>query len=124
MSSCFVGLWIFFASVMTPILLAQHVPDTAKGSIFNTKRGVLEGNNIRTLFYNHGEFGSWPHSPTFEWPANSEHGYVDGIAFIVQARAIDRFGIIIHPLETMYKVLVHCRRCIVGATEPLPLRKG
>jgi len=88
------------------MLLAQHVPDTAKGRIFNTKGGVLEGNNIRTLFYNHGEFGYWPNSPSFEWPANCGHNYMAGNAFIVQAKAIDKFGGVIHPLETNFKEFI------------------
>lgn len=91
---------------MTTLSFAQHVPDTAKGRIFNTKRGILEGNNIRTLFLNHGEFGYYPDSPSFEWPANSGHNYIAGTTFIVQAKAIDKFGAAIHPLETNYREFI------------------
>jgi hypothetical protein len=69
-----------------------------------TKRGLLSGNNVEAVYYNMGEFGDWQNQPTlsFVWPKGSEHPYIDGTAFIVQARAITDSGKAIHPLETNY----------------------
>jgi len=88
---------------MTTLSFAQHVPDPNKGNIVYTKQGIMDGNNVQTIFYNHGEIAHWPDHPSGEWPKGSGHEYLAGTAFIVQAKAIDEFGSPIHPLETNYR---------------------
>lgn len=95
---------VIAAALTSTLVFAQHQADTAKGNVFYTKRGVLSGNNIEVIFFNHGEFGYWPDQPSFDWPFGSGHSYCSGSAFIVQSKATDRYGNIIHPLETSFRV--------------------
>ena len=78
--------------------------DTAHGDWRESRYGVLKGNHVVSVFYNDGEFGDWKDFPweSFEWPTGSGHFYIDGTAFIVQAKIVTSMGKIIHPLETNY----------------------
>jgi hypothetical protein len=78
--------------------------DTAHGSPYEARRGLLAGNQVEATFYNFGEFGDWMNQPvqSFNWPRGSGHLYIAGTAFIVQARAVTQKGNVIHPLETNY----------------------
>jgi len=66
------------------------------------KRGIMDGNMAKTLFYNDGEIGRYREAYSGEWPKGSGHLYIDGVAVIVQAECIDNNGDTIHPMETMY----------------------
>ncbi|MGB2869224.1 MAG: hypothetical protein WBD36_12280 [Bacteroidota bacterium] len=81
----------------------QRIVDPNKGNIIYTKKGIMDGNFVRTIFYNHGEIAHWPDQPSGEWPKGSGHTYVDGVAVIVQAETKDSSGVTIHPLETNYR---------------------
>ena len=85
---------------------AQRFIDPNKGNIIYTKRGIMDGNNVRTIYFNHGEIAHWPDQPSGEWPKGTGHTYVDGIAVIVQAETRDSSGRIIHPLETNYREFI------------------
>ena len=106
--------FLFGASVVLPFVLmvtnnearAQRFIDPNKGNIIYTKSGIMDGNFVRTIFLNHGEVAQWPNSPSGEWPKGTGHQYVDGIAVIVQAEAIDSSGVVIHPLETNYREFI------------------
>jgi hypothetical protein len=87
-------------------LFAQRYIDPNKGNIIYTKRGIMDGNNVRTIYFNHGEIAHWPDQPSGEWPKGTGHTYVDGIAVIVQAETRDSSGRIIHPLETNYREFI------------------
>jgi hypothetical protein len=78
--------------------------DTARGDPNETRAGILQGNLVKTVFYNFGEFGDWLNRPdlSFDWPQGSGHLYIAGTAFIVQARTVTKTGNVIHPLETNY----------------------
>ncbi|MCH8327612.1 MAG: hypothetical protein IID15_03705, partial [Candidatus Marinimicrobia bacterium] len=67
------------------------------------KRGVMDGNLVRTIFYNHGEVAENPFQPSGEWPKGSGHSYLDGVAPWVAAEVVDIHGNTIHPLETNYR---------------------
>ena len=97
---------VIAAALTSTLVFAQHQADTAKGNLMYTKWGVVSGNNIEVRLLNHGEFGYWPDVPSFDWPTGSTHSYFEGCAFIVQAKATDRFGIAIHPLETNYRIYI------------------
>jgi hypothetical protein len=106
--------WITFAILMCcGILVAQEpqpVIDAYRAEPYgdNTlrRRGIMDGNQIRTMYFNQGEVGKWPDQPSGEWPKGSGHSYLDGVAMIVGARAsvniagIDTF---ITPIETAYR---------------------
>jgi hypothetical protein len=100
----------------------QTFIDPNKGSIKYTKKGIMDGNLVRTIFLNHGEISHWPDSPSGEWPKGTGHQYVDGIAIIVQAETKDKNDKVIHPLETNYREFI--RTDPVSKTpwgwEPLP----
>jgi hypothetical protein len=82
----------------------QRYRNDSKGDLKNRRQGTLDGNRIRTLFYNNGEVGEWPYSPSLEWPKESGHQYLDGFTFMVGARVIaPGNNQVIHPLETSYR---------------------
>ncbi len=102
--------------------LAQRFVDPNKGDIIYTKRGIMDGNNARTIFLNHGEVAHYPDQPSGEWPKGTGHTYVDGISVIVQAETYDSSGQLIHPLETNYREFIR-RDPVTGIPwgwEPLP----
>ncbi len=82
---------------------AQRVPDPNEGDPRLTQWGILDGNRVRTLFANHGEIARHPDQPSGEWPKGSGYSYVDGVAFIVSARATDADGQPIFPMSTNYR---------------------
>jgi hypothetical protein len=83
---------------------AQRIVDKNKGNHNETKRGLMDGNLVATVYYNFGEVADWQNQPTLSgvWPKGTNHTYVDGVAVIVQAETQDPQGNIIHPLETNY----------------------
>jgi hypothetical protein len=89
-------------------LFAQVTPQTQKyreepyGDIQFRKEGIMDGNLIRTLFYNNGEVAQWPFSPSGEWPKGSGHNYLDGVALLITSE-IETDGGVVHPLETSYR---------------------
>ena len=83
---------------------AQRVVDKHKGDHNETRKGVMDGNLVSTVYYNFGEVADWQNEPSRSgvWPKGTNHTYVDGVAIIVQAEATDPQGRKIHPLETNY----------------------
>lgn len=98
-------LTFFLLLAMIPApLFAQRLVDKNKGDHFQTKRGIMDGNLVQTVYYNFGEVADWLNVPTLSgvWPKGSGHTYVDGVAIIVQAETKSPTGQLIHPLETNY----------------------
>jgi len=104
-----------------PSSYAQRIIDkTVKGDIIYTKKGIMDGNLVRTIFKNHGEVADWPNQPSGEWPKGSGHTYVDGIAIIVQTE-VNYNGKTFHPLETRYREFMrHDPSGLPWGWEPLP----
>lgn len=84
----------------------QRIPDPNVGDERFLRTGTMDGNLVRTLFLNWGEISHWPDSPSGEWPKGTGHQYVDGVALVVQGRAIDNNGNVIYPMETQYREFV------------------
>ena len=63
---------------------AQRIPDPQVGQQKFTRKGIMDGNLVRTIFWNHGEISDWPNQPSGEWPKGSGHSYVDGVALVVR----------------------------------------
>ena len=61
----------------------QRYRDDEYGDIQYRKEGVMDGNLVRTLFYNNGEVGQWPFQPSGEWPKGTGHSYLDGVAVLI-----------------------------------------
>ncbi|MEP0859907.1 MAG: hypothetical protein HRF52_00535 [Ignavibacterium sp.] len=96
--------------VFTEISFSQVTPQTQlyreepKGNIQYRREGVMDGNQIRTLFYNNGEVGQWPYQPSGEWPKGSGHSYLDGVCVLIASEVTaPGNGQTIHPLETSYR---------------------
>jgi len=82
----------------------QLYRDEPKGNIQYRREGVMDGNQIRTLFYNNGEVGQWPYQPSGEWPKGSGHSYLDGVCVLIASEVTapgNRQKI--HPLESSYR---------------------
>lgn len=82
----------------------QKYRDDAKGDFQNRREGTMDGNQIRTLFYNNGEVGQWPYQPSGEWPKGTGESYLDGVALLI-ASEITAPGNqqVVHPLQTSYR---------------------
>ncbi len=95
---------LFLLAAMSPFLFSQRLFDPGKGNHNETKKGLMDGNLVSTVYYNFGEIADWQNdaSRSGVWPKGTNHTYVDGVAVIVQAETQDPQGTIIHPLETNY----------------------
>lgn len=92
---------IIFAQVNSQ---TQKYRDEPKGNIEFRRQGVMDGNQIRTLFYNNGEVGQWPFQPSGEWPKGTGHSYLDGVSVLIASEiTAPGTGQIVHPLQTSYR---------------------
>jgi len=82
----------------------QTIIDKSKGTHYESRKGLMDGNLVSTVYYNFGEIADWLNDPTRSgvWPKGTNHTYIDGVAVIVQAETHDPQGNIIHPLESNY----------------------
>jgi hypothetical protein len=107
-----------------PVSVSQQIVDKNKGSVYEVRNGIMDGNLVGTVYYNYGEVADWQNFPTVSgvWPKGTNHTYVDGVAMIVQAAAKDAAGKQIHPLETNYYEYVRTNQATNAkyGWEPLP----
>jgi hypothetical protein len=108
-----VGGWATVAAACAMLLAISPAPlsaqkfiDPNQGNVNYTKKGIMDGNMVRTIFLNQGEVAHWPDQPSGEWPKGTGHSYIDGVAVIVQAETKDSAGNTIHPLETNYREFI------------------
>ena len=96
------------------ITYAQVTPETQKyredpyGDPIYRKKGTLDGNLVRTYFFNDGQVGHWVSTgypgPSGEWPKGTQHNYIDGCTPLVVSRVVaPGNGQVIHPAETSYR---------------------
>lgn len=102
-------LMIFILLVVTAaVSFAQVTPeiqtyrDDEQGEFRFRREGLMDGNQIRTLYYNNGEVGQWPYSPSGEWPKGTGHNYLDGVCVLIASQVTNN-GQTFHPLETSYR---------------------
>ena len=57
----------------------------AKGNVLARREGIMNGNQIATLFYNHGEVAKYKFDPSVVWPKGTNHSYLDGVAVLIGA---------------------------------------
>jgi hypothetical protein len=111
-------------AVSPSVSLSQQVVDKNKGTPYEIRNGMMDGNLVGTIYYNYGEVGDWQNFPTVSgvWPKGTNHTYIDGVAMIVQAEAKDAAGNMIHPLETNYYEYVRTNQATNAkyGWEPLP----
>ncbi|MFO7524475.1 MAG: hypothetical protein R6W68_03395 [Ignavibacteriaceae bacterium] len=103
-------LIIFITLIAFDLLIAQNqnliqlYRNDEKGNIQYRREGVMDGNQVRTLFYNNGEVGQWPFQPSGEWPKGTGHSYLDGVAVLIASEiTTPGNGQIVHPLQTSYR---------------------
>jgi hypothetical protein len=60
------------------------------------REGIMDGNQIRTVFYNYGAIGRPNWEPSIEWPRESGHGYAYEFGPIIGAEVVDVRGDTIH----------------------------
>ncbi len=94
-------------------LLAQESPEVIQayrndpyGNAVLRKKGIMDGNLIRTMYFNQAEVGKWPDQPSGEWPKGTGHSYLDGVCMLVGAKVVVSIGGIqdtITPMETAYR---------------------
>ncbi len=76
----------------------------AKGDYSYRRQGIMDGNLIRSIYYNNGEVAQWPYAPSLEWPKGTGHQYLDGVCVLISAQlTAPGNGQVIHPLETSYR---------------------
>jgi len=107
-----INILVFFSILFCGVLIGQVSDDEAVklyradeyGDKTFRKKGIMDGNLVRTIFRNDGQVGTWPESPSGEWPKGSGHGYLDGVAALIAAEVVaPGNNQIIHPLETSYR---------------------
>ncbi len=101
-------LFCFSLLIIGDVLIAQVNEQTLKfrqdpvGNKTFRKKGIMNGNLVRTIFRNDGQVGTWPERPSGEWPAGSGHNYIDGCTPITSSR-VDTKGGIVHLGECSYR---------------------
>ncbi|MBU1097606.1 MAG: hypothetical protein KKB34_14080 [Bacteroidetes bacterium] len=98
---------LFFTTIT---IFAQTTLETAGyrndayGDVIYRREGIMDGNQIRTLFNNQGEVAHWPFQPSGEWPKGTGHSYLDGVAVLIasQVKAPGN-NQLITPLQTAYR---------------------
>lgn len=75
-----------------------------KGDIRYRREGIMDGNLVRTRFYNNGEVGQWPYDKSGEWPKGTGHTYLDGVAVLIASEFVaPGNNQVVHSLETSYR---------------------
>lgn len=110
-------LTIFLIFISTTIF-AQATSETIGyrndpyGDIQYRREGIMDGNQVRTLYYNQGEVAKWKFQPSGEWPKGTGHSYLDGVALLIAAQTTapgpdnvpgTADDMIITPLQTNYR---------------------
>jgi hypothetical protein len=94
---------IVLASAQIPPNVVQSFRDDPYGNKLYRKVGIMDGNLVRTLYYNQAEVAHWPDQPSGEWPKGTGHSYLDGVCMIVGAEVTTKSGQIVHSMETAYR---------------------
>lgn len=81
----------------------QKYLNDAKGNAQFKKKGIMDGNLVRTMYFNQGEVGRWPDQPSGEWPKGTGHSYLDGVSVLVGAEVVAANGDTLHPIEAGYR---------------------
>lgn len=86
----------------------QLYRDETRGDKTFRKKGILDGNLIRTIFRNDGQVGTWESSgypgPSGEWPKGTGHNYLDGCTPLVTTSVVAPGNQqVIHPVQTSYR---------------------
>ena len=64
----------------------QMYRDEPKGDYQYQRKGVMDGNRVRTVYFNTTEVAHWPDGIGGEWPKGTGHNYIDGLTVLVGAK--------------------------------------
>jgi hypothetical protein len=99
--------WISFL-IISSTVIAQVDQQTLKyredpyGNKTFRKKGIMNGNQVRTIFRNDGQVGSWPDRPSGEWPSGTGQNYLDGCTPIISSKVTTDVGVV-HPNSCSYR---------------------
>lgn len=97
----FIALSLLFAQADPQILKYRTEP---YGDKTYRKKGIMDGNLIRTIYRNDGQVGTWPDRPSGEWPKGSGRNYLDGVTPLIGAAVIAPGNKqLVHPVQTSYR---------------------
>ncbi len=94
------GTGSLFAQVSTT---TQMYRDDAKGDYQYQRKGIMDGNRIRTIYFNTTEVAHWPDGMGGEWPKGSGHNYIDGLTVLIGAKIYLPGNRVITPIEAHYR---------------------
>jgi hypothetical protein len=81
----------------------QMYRNDAKGDYQYQRKGVMDGNRVRTVYFNTTEVAHWPDGMGGEWPKGTGRNYIDGLTVLVGARFTLPNGRVISPIEAHYR---------------------
>jgi hypothetical protein len=81
----------------------QMYRDDPKGDYQYQRKGVMDGNRVRTVYFNTTEVAHWPDGIGGEWPKGTGHNYIDGLTVLVGAKIILPNGRAATPIEAHYR---------------------
>jgi hypothetical protein len=99
---------IIFIILLSVSVLAQIEPQIqlyrsdAKGNASYKREGIMDGNLVRTLFYNTGEVAYYGFQPSGEWPKGTGHSYIDGVCVLIGS-SVQTNSQRVHPIESNYR---------------------
>jgi hypothetical protein len=108
------GIWVLcvFTVFETAAQVLTPVPRDKRGRADAERRGIHDGNNMRTEFWNYGMVGNYPPDPlnvdlsvfhSVEVPKGSGMNYSDGVTPFVLAKIRQRNGSEAYIMETGYR---------------------
>jgi hypothetical protein len=81
----------------------QRYRDDSRGSYQQQRKGILDGNRVRTIYFSTTEVAHWPDGMGGEWPKGSGHNYIDGMTVLIGAKVRLSNGRTITPIEAHYR---------------------
>lgn len=101
---------LLFSSLLFPQespVAIQAYRNEPYGNGLYKKKGIMDGNLVRTMYFNQAEVGHWPDQPSGEWPKGTGHSYLDGVCLLVgtKLKVVSPSGdtLTITPIEAAYR---------------------
>jgi hypothetical protein len=67
------------------------------------RKGIMDGNRVRTIYFNTTEITHWPDGMGGEWPKGTGHCYIDGVSILFGAKIHLPGGGVITPVEGHFR---------------------
>lgn len=97
-------------SQVSPVQI-QMYRNEEKGNVLYRRKGMLDGNQVRTVYFNNGMISDWftdvVSGPHGEWPKGTGHRSLDGLAVLIGAKVKVKNllgqDVYITPIESGYR---------------------